>query len=112
VLVEFERHGGFAGFVDRLTVRQDGGFTLTRAKPPVQRSGQLSPSELANLRQVLADSGFTGLPRVQGSTKGNDLFTYQVTYHGSQIVAEDGAVAAPLRPVLSSLSAIVARYSS
>jgi hypothetical protein len=112
VLVEFGRSGGFAGLSDRLIVRPDGSFTLVRLKPPVNRSGQLTGAELANLRQVLADSGFAGLPKVEATTKGNDMFTYQVTYQGSQIVAQDGAIATPLRPVISTLTGIVAKYGA
>jgi hypothetical protein len=99
------------GLSDHLVVRQDGGFTLTRLRPAVTRSGQLSPAELAELRRTLADSSFAQLPKVQ-TAKGNDLYMYEVGYQGNQIVATDGAVAAPLQPVLAALSGIVARYGS
>jgi len=109
--VDYTRRGVIAAMSDHLVVRQDGGFTVTRLLPAVTRSGQLSPADLADLRRVLADSGFAQLPKVQ-ATKGNDLFTYQVGYQGAQIVATDGAIAAPLQPVLAALSGIVARYGS
>jgi hypothetical protein len=112
VLVRFGRDGGFLGLSDSLVVRQDGSFTLLRSHPSVNRSGRLTPAELANLRQVLADSGFTGLPTVQASGKGNDLYTYVVTYHDSRIVAQDGSVAVPLRPVISTLTSIVTKYGA
>jgi hypothetical protein len=110
LLVRYVRQGGFAGFSDSLTVTEDGHYTITRAKPPVQRSGQLSAADLAELRRVLADSGFAQLPKVQGA-KGADLFSYQVTYRDSQILAQDGGIVPQLQPVISTLSGIVARYS-
>jgi hypothetical protein len=111
VLVEFGRQGGFAGLSDQLTVRGDGSFTLNRAKPRVQRSGRLTPGELADLRRVLAESGFAQLPKVEPA-QGTDLFTYQVIYDGNQILAMDGGIAPPLRPVISMLTGIVSRYGS
>ncbi|OLB75431.1 MAG: hypothetical protein AUI14_21085 [Actinobacteria bacterium 13_2_20CM_2_71_6] len=110
-LVQFGRQGGIAGLADQLAVREDGGFTLVRARPAVNRTGQLSAAELADLRRVLDESGFAKLPRVQ-SAKGNDLFTYQVIYAGYEILAQDGGIEAPLRPVIGQLSGIVGRYGS
>src|SRR5689334_25234570 len=40
VLIDFGRQGGIAGVTDQLVVREDGGYTLTRARPAVNRSGQ------------------------------------------------------------------------
>lgn len=111
VLVEYTRRGGFTGLSDHLVVRQDGGFTVTRLRPAVTRSGQLTTVELADLRRVLAQSGFAQLPKAQ-TAQGNDLYAYQVGYQGTQIVATDGAIVAPLQPVLAALSGIVARYGS
>jgi len=111
-LGELTRDGGFAGLSDRLVVQQDGSFTLVRLKPAVNRSGQLTAAELASLRQLLADSGIAGLPTVPATAKGNDLFTYRVTYRNSRIVAQDGAVAVPLRPVISALTGIVTKYGA
>jgi hypothetical protein len=109
-LVQFGREGGFAGLSDSLVVREDGSFTLVRAKPAVRKSGQLTAAELAELRRVLAESGFAQLPKVQAA-RGADLFTYQVTYRDNQIVGQDGGIVPQLKPVISMLSGLVAKYS-
>lgn len=111
VLVDFGRQGGFVGVSDHLVVREDGGYTLVRSRPPVNRSGQLDPGELADLRAALVRSGFTGLPHVQPG-HGADLLTYHLSYHGTEILAQDGAVAEPLAPVIDLLSRIVERTGS
>jgi hypothetical protein len=77
----------------------------------VERSGRLTAGELADLRRVLAESGFAQLPKVEPA-QGADLFTYQVIYQGSQILAMDGGIAPPLQPVIAMLSGIVSRYGS
>jgi hypothetical protein len=95
---------------DRLSVRDNGAFTLARARPRlVNRSGHLTAAELAHLRAVLAGAGFATMPKVQ---KGDavDVFTYSVSYGGYQVVAQDGAAVPALRPVLAALAALVARY--
>ena len=108
VLIDFGRQGGIAGVTDQLVVREDGGYTLTRARPPVNRSGQLAPDELADLRAKLASSGFTKLPHVQPGG-GMDMFTYHMTYQGTEILAQEAGLADALRPVVATLSAIVER---
>jgi hypothetical protein len=110
LLVEYGRQGGFAGFVDRLVVARDGSYQLTRAKPPVSRHGQLTATELADLRQKLDQADLGHQPRVQASAKGNDLYTYQVSTGGEQVTAQDGSVAPSLQPLLSLLSGLVAKY--
>jgi hypothetical protein len=109
-LVQFGRHGGIAGVSDTLVVNDDGHFTLVRLKPAVQKTGQLSASDLADLRRALADCGFAQLPKVQAA-RGADLFSYQVTYRDNQILAQDGGIAPQLQPVISMLSGYVAKYS-
>ncbi len=111
VRIEFDRRGGIAGVVDRLEVRRDGGFTLFRARPSVNRTGRLTAAELSDLYQKIDASGFATLPGVE-SAPGNDLFAYHLTYGGWQILARDGGIAAPLRPVISALSAVVQKYGS
>src|SRR5436305_9318621 len=73
VLVQFGRQGGFAGVSDQLTVRQDGGFTLVRTRPAVNRTGRLSAADLAELRQVLPSADIARQSTVQAA-KGNDLY--------------------------------------
>jgi hypothetical protein len=94
-----------------LVVHDDGRVTVVRGRPPANRSGQLTATELADLRDVLERSGFTGLPGVE-SGSGNDLFTYHLVYANRQILAQDGGVAEPLKPVIGALTAIVQKYGS
>jgi hypothetical protein len=112
VLVVFDRRGGLAGFADQISVRSDGAFTLTRQRPrAVTRSGRLTATELANLREVLARSGFATLPKAEmGDTV--DAYVYSVSYGGAQIVAQEGAVVPALGPVIADLSALVAKYGA
>jgi hypothetical protein len=111
VLIEFDRRGGIAGVVDRLEVRRDGGFTLFRARPSVNRTGRLTAAELSDLHRKIDASGFATLPGVERAP-GNDLFVYHLTYGGWQILAQDGGIAAPLQPVISALSALVQEYGA
>jgi hypothetical protein len=111
VLIEFDRRGGIAGVVDRLEVRRDGGFTLFRARPSVNRTGRLTAVELSDLHRKIDASGFATLPGVERAP-GNDLFVYHLTYGGWQILAQDGGIAAPLQPVISALSALVQEYGA
>lgn len=106
VLVDFGRQGGVAGLSDQLAVREDGGYTLTRVKPAVERSGKLTPAELADLRAKLASSGFAKLPHVQPGG-GTDMFTYHLTYQGTEILAQQAGLADSLRPVVDALSTII-----
>jgi hypothetical protein len=98
------------GVVDRLSIRQNGAFTLTRVRPrAVNRSGQLTAAELADVRRVLQGAGFATMPKVQ---KGDaaDVYTYSVSYAGYQVTAQDGTAVPALRPVLATLSNLVAKY--
>lgn len=111
-LVDFARQGGLAGVSDRLVIRDNGAFTLTRLRPRVvSRAGRLTSAELAGLRQALQQAGFSSLPKVEKGD-GTDVFTYSVLYDGYQIVAQDGAMAPSLRPVVSALSNLLAKYSA
>ena len=110
VLVQFRRQGGIAGVSDYLVVQQDGGYTLTRTRPAVTKTGRLSATDLADLRKMLAETDFAHMPRVQ-SAKGADLFMYQVIYGDVEIAAMDGGMVEPLKPVVATLSGLVARYS-
>jgi PBP1b-binding outer membrane lipoprotein LpoB len=110
-LVDYGRQGGLMGLTDRMSVRQDGSFTLTRVRPrAVGRTGHLTAAELANLRQVLAAANFATMPKVQKGD-GADLFSYSVSHGGYQVLAQDGAIVPALRPVISTLSGLVAKYS-
>jgi hypothetical protein len=108
-LVEFGRRGGIAGLSDQVVIREDGGLTVVRGRPAVNRTGQLTAAALADLRRVLEDSGFAQLPKVQPA-QGADLFTYLVIYRNSEIVAQDGGIVPKLRPMIAALSSILTRY--
>ena len=98
------------GVNDQLTVREDGGYTVTRTRPAVHKSGTLRAADLAELRTVLQQSNFANLPKVQPA-KGADLFTYQVIYGGDQILAVDGGIDERLKLVIGTLSRLMAKYS-
>ena len=67
--------------------------------------------DLAEVRTVLQQSNFANLPKVQPA-KGADLFTYQVIYGGDQILAVDGGIDERLKPVIGTLSGLMAKYSA
>jgi hypothetical protein len=109
-LVQFGRQGGLMGVNDQLTVREDGGFTIVRSRPAVNRSGTLRAADLAELRKVLEQADFANQPKVQPA-RGNDLYTYMVIYDGNQVLAVDGGIDERLKPVIGTLSGLVGRYS-
>jgi len=111
VLVEFSRQGGIRGVSDHLIVLEDGALTVTRNRPAASQSGQLSPTELSDLRQQL-DTLSATQPSKVNPVKGNDLYSYQVIYRGSKILAEQGSVPPAVEPVLAYLAGIVAAYGS
>lgn len=111
-LVQFSRQGGLAGDSEQLSVRDDGAFTLNRLKPrPTLRTGTLTAAELTNLRQVLSAAGIPQLPKQETGGHTADAYTYTVAYGGNRIVAQEGAVAAQLRPAIDALSAIASKYA-
>jgi hypothetical protein len=111
ILVEYSRQGGIRGISDHLTVLEDGAVTVTRNRPAATQSGQLSPAELTDLRQLL-DALNSTPPSRPDPVKGNDLYSYQVIYRGTEILAEQGAVPPALEPVLAQLAGIVAAYGA
>ena len=86
-------------------------MTVTRNQPAASQSGQLSPAELTDLRQLLDALNSTPTSRPDPVT-GNDLYSYQVIYRGAEILAEQGAVPPALEPVLAQLAGIVAAYGA
>lgn len=111
IVVEFQRQGGLAGMSDDLVVRDDGGYTLTRTRPPVSRSGQLDFTEHEGLVKTLARTPLDRLPPTPSAGVA-DGYTYRLTYNGQRVVARDGAVDPALRPLLDLLTGIVQRYGS
>ncbi|WP_238016565.1 hypothetical protein KZZ52_10970 [Dactylosporangium sp. AC04546] len=107
-LVAFTRTGGIAGVNDRLTVAQDGSYTIqTRSGT---KTGKLAPQELAALKQALGSVDFTKIPNVNANNGTvADGFTYSVIYNGREIVAEDGAIPPALQPILGTLSAVLSK---
>ncbi len=103
--VLFSRTGGFAGFDDRVTIAADGSYTANR-RGQAQTTGRLAPARLAGLAAVLAASGlFEADHRFE--TPGADQFVYTITYGGHTVVAVDGAIPAPLQPVIDELAALI-----
>ena len=110
-LVQFSRQGGLVGRSELLSIQDNGAFTLNRLKPrPARQTGTLTAAELANLRQALSSADVRELPKQETASGMADAYTYTVTYGGYQIVAQEGAVAAPLRPAIDALSAILSKY--
>jgi hypothetical protein len=108
-LVGYGRQGGLAGVDDRVVVRKDGAFTITRrGAAPVQ--GRLTQSELANLTGLLAASNFASLPgENKSTTKISDGYTYRVVYQGRQVTAEDGGVPIALEQTIGALNVLLSR---
>ena len=84
---------------------------MTRNRPAATESGQLSPAELTDLRQLL-DALNSTPPSRPDPVKGNDLYSYQVIYRGTEILAEQGRSRPALEPVLAQLAGIVAAYGA
>lgn len=104
--VQFERSGGFTGWVTRLTVTPSGRATV------VDRSGtshrfSLTPRER---RQVSRRLAAAGLPEIAGhyTTPGAaDLFVYRIASDGSQIVADQLALPHQAEPLVRTLSRLI-----
>jgi hypothetical protein len=90
VLVVYRKTGGIAGIDQTLTVYADGRIELKRRND--ERSGQIAASELADLKQLLGSSEFTGLAG-RYPAQGADLFTYEISVPatGQRVVTMDGA---------------------
>jgi hypothetical protein len=112
MLVQFDRSGGITGASDIFVVYENGTYTLIRTKPKkVESGGKLSAQELADLRSTLAAADFPHLPKMSPG-HGADLYTYGVGYRGIQVSAQDGAVPAKLKPVVSMLGNLMAKHST
>lgn len=109
IVVEFQRQGGLAGVSDDLVVRDDGGYTVTRTKPPVSRSGQLDVTAYQGLVKTLERTNVVSSAPSGGVADG---YTYRLTYNGRHVVARDGAMDPAVRPLLDLLTGIVQRYGS
>ncbi|GGZ84762.1 hypothetical protein GCM10010329_00180 [Streptomyces spiroverticillatus] len=81
--------GGIDGRHRSVLVSTDGSYTtIDRKKPP--KSGRMSPKDLAELKDALADSDFAKLPRVSmADPPVMDGITTAVIYQGHE-VATDG----------------------
>jgi hypothetical protein len=105
-LVSYRRQGGIAGLDDRLTVRPDGAYEISR-RVGTPRTGRLAPADLARLRQALDGSHFADIPAVVPGSPIADGFTYDVGYGGHRVLAADGGIPAALAPVLGVLDDIM-----
>ncbi|MCQ8894010.1 MAG: META domain-containing protein [Methanolinea sp.] len=105
-LVEFWRTGGFAGMNDHLVILPDGTAVLERKE--YTASFLLPPAVLQSLEEDLAASGFGALaPSYRAPPGSADYFTYQITYKGKTVTADDGAVPPALLPVIEALTQLV-----
>ncbi|MDD1715758.1 MAG: META domain-containing protein [Methanolinea sp.] len=105
-LVEFRRTGGFAGFSDHLVVYTDGSASLTRKEYSTGFS--LTSENLVELEDLLTNSGFSSLdPEYRAAPGSADLFTYEITYEGRTVLAEETAVPESLIPVIEALFGLV-----
>jgi hypothetical protein len=101
--VVYVRSGGFAGVVERLTVRPDGRATL-RLRSAV-RHGRATDTRVRTLTRHLR--GFGSIPADSRARHPiADGFTYSITYARHTVRTDQGAVPAALRPALDDLSAI------
>ncbi|MGW5422530.1 hypothetical protein [Streptomyces sp. NPDC003943] len=94
VLVEVGVSGGFAGVSNKLVVHYDGAYTVRRGtRPPA--SGQLTPTQTAELRAALEDPAYAEVPDRATGSPVRDGFTYQVTYGHRLVVTQDGEARPP-----------------
>lgn len=107
-LVSYGRQGGIAGIVEELRINQDGSFVITNRRRPEPKTGRLTADELASVRRAL--QGFEQVPAVNAGPRGADLFTYRVATGEHEVLAQDGGVPSQLKPVLSLLGGLLARY--
>ena len=101
LLVRLVRSGGFAGFVDRVVVTEDGRVRVTPhgAAPEVFT---LRARQLVRLRTALRAADLPGL-KPGYPAPGADMFEYAVTADGVTVTATETAVPAALRPVIGIL---------
>ncbi|WP_189947080.1 hypothetical protein [Streptomyces roseolus] len=102
VLVEVAVSGGFAGVDNRLTVREDGSWTL-RSRDKEPRTGRMEADGLAGLRAALEDPAYARVPERPSGRPVADGFQYTVTHHDRTVVAGDGERPAALQRVFDAL---------
>lgn len=115
VWLEYERSGGFAGFMDRLTLYTDGRAVLNRKG--LETIFRLTAGEMERIKEELTAAGFTTLNESYlPADPCCDRFTYTIRYYaatGEQphtVTTMDGTVPPELAPVLEVLNALVARF--
>ena len=102
-LVDYHRSGGFAGLEDSLTVSRSGVGVHT-SHGWARRVFRVSPAALADLERALEAADFRSLdPSYLPTTPVADGFDYTITHLGATVVTADGAVPAPLEPVIAEL---------
>ena len=101
-LVAMTVTGGIAGVHNRLVVREDGTYTTT-SKTGAERSGRMSPAELAELRGALKRADFARLPSTATGSPVMDGFTYRITHAGHTVTTDDTAEVPRLREVIAAL---------
>lgn len=114
VWLEYERTGGFAGFMDRLTVYTDGRAVLNRKG--LETTFRLTPEEMDRIRGELTTARFTDLNEAyMPSDPCCDRFTYVIRYANPEggkphtVKTMDGTVPPELVPVLEALNNLVSQ---
>ncbi len=110
-LVDFRRTGGFAGFDDHLIVEPNGRSRLTvgTSSPSAKTyRGRITAAMLGKLENALRHAELPKLDRrYRADSAVRDAITYQVTYRGRTVEAQDTAVPGQLSPAVGILENIV-----
>ncbi len=114
VWLQYERSGGFAGFLDRLTLYADGRAVLNRKG--LETTFRLTTEEMERIRGELASAGFMGLNEsYMPADPCCDRFTYVIRYMNPEggkphtVTTMDGTVPPELVPVLEMLNNLVSQ---
>jgi hypothetical protein len=110
ILVTYHKSGGFAGIDETLTVHANGKLDL-HSRAVGDKTAQVDPSELRELRKLLESPEFAGV-QLPAPPVAPDQFVYELTVMGSAqpIVTADGAQDPPvLRQVIGELEKLRAR---
>jgi hypothetical protein len=96
---------------DRLVIEADGSATLTRNSEEYEFT--LDPERAERLLSRLEAAEFADLQEEYlASDEARDIFTYEVSYQGHSVRAQDGAVPPELAPVLDELNEIIEEYGN
>lgn len=104
VIVEMVKSGGIMGLDQRMEISNNGHGTLTPSGNP--EGFDLSEDEMENLRQVLADAGFSKYAGQEFPCDGADRFSYSVTHTGDAVSMCEDRIPEELRAAVGHLEGI------